>query len=66
MLLIIVWHSATFFTKAAKHIGILDLTGKLHKSAGQTTASDHLPQCKCSIDFDQFDTLYRKQIQTSY
>ena len=43
------------FTKATAHIGILDLTGKHHKSAGQPAGSDHLLQCKCSIDFDQFE-----------
>ena len=43
------------FTKATAHIGILDLTGKLHKSAGQPAGYDHLLQCKCSIDFDQFE-----------
>ena len=52
------------FTKATAHIGILDLTGKHNKSAGQLTGSDHLLQCKCSIYFDQFEIHCRKQIQT--
>ena len=38
-----------FFTRAAEHMGISNLTGK--------RLSVHLLECNCSIDFDHFDIL---------
>ena len=46
-----------FFTRASEHIGISNLTGKRLKSVKQSTVSDHLLKCNCSIDFDHFDIL---------
>ena len=46
-----------FFTKAAEHIGIFNLTRKSYKSAEQPKGSDHLLECNCSIDLDQFNVL---------
>ena len=46
-----------FFTTAAEHIGISNLTGKLLKCVKQSAVSDHLLECNCSIDFDHFDIL---------
>ena len=46
-----------FFTRAAEHMGISNLTGKRLKCVKQSTVSDHLPECNCSIDLDHFDIL---------
>ena len=46
-----------FFTRAAEHMGISNLTGKRLKCVKQSAVSDHLLQCNCSIDFDHFDIL---------
>ena len=46
-----------FFTRAAEHMGFSNLTRKRLKSVKQSTISDHLLQCKCSIEFDHFDIL---------
>ena len=46
-----------FFTRAAKHMGISNLTGKRLKYVKQSAVSDHLLECNCSIDFDHFDIL---------
>ena len=46
-----------FFTRAAEHMGSSNLTGKRLKCVKQSTVSDHLLQCNCSIDFDHFDIL---------
>ena len=46
-----------FFTRAAEHMGISNLTGKHLKSVKQSVVSDHLLECNCSIDFDHFDIL---------
>ena len=46
-----------FFTRAAEHMGISNLTGKRLKSFKQSAMSDHLLECNCSIDFDHFDIL---------
>ena len=46
-----------FFTKAAEHMGISNLTGKHLKSVKQSTVSDHLFEYNCSIDFDHSDIL---------
>ena len=46
-----------FFTRAAKQMGISNLTGKRLKYVKQSAVSDHLLECNCSIDFDHFDIL---------
>ena len=46
-----------FFTKAAEHIDISNLTGKPLKCVKQSAVSDHLLECNCTIDFDHFDIL---------
>ena len=38
-------------------MGISNLTGKHLKSVKQSSASDHLLEFNCSIDFDHFDIL---------
>ena len=46
-----------FYTKAAEHMGISNLTGKRLKSVKQSAISDHLLQCNCAINFDDFSIL---------
>ena len=46
-----------FFTRAAEHMGISDLTGKRLKCVKQSAVFDHLLECNCSIDFDHFNIL---------
>ena len=46
-----------FFTRAAEHMGISNLTEKCVKNVKQSAVSDHLLQCDCSINFDDFDIL---------
>ena len=46
-----------FFTRAAEHMGISNSTEKRIKNAKQLAVSDHLLQCDCSINFDDFDIL---------
>ena len=46
-----------FFTRAAEHVGISNLTGKRLKCVKQSAVSDHLLECNCSIDSDHFDIL---------
>ena len=46
-----------FFTRAAEHMGISNLTEKRVKNVKQSAVSDHLLQCDCSINFDDFDIL---------
>ena len=46
-----------FFTRAAEHMEISNLTGKHLKCVKQSAVSDHLLECNCSIDFDHFDIL---------
>ena len=46
-----------FFTSAAEHMGISNLTGKRLKSVKQSVVSDYLLECNCSIDFDHFHIL---------
>ena len=45
------------FTRAAEHMGISNLTGKRVKNVKESAVSDHLLQCDCAIDFDNFDIL---------
>ena len=45
-----------FFTRAAEHMGISNLTEKRVKNVKQSAVSDHLLQCDYSI-FDDFDIL---------
>ena len=46
-----------FFTRAAEHMGISNLTGKRLTCISQSAVSDHLLECNRSIDFDHFDIL---------
>ena len=46
-----------FFTRAAEHMGISNLTEKRVKNVKQSAVSDQLLQCDCSINFDNFDNL---------
>ena len=46
-----------FFTRAAEHMGISNLTGKRLKCVKQSAVSAHLLECNCSIDLDHFDIL---------
>ena len=46
-----------FYTRAAEHMGISNLTGKRLKNVKQSAISDHLLQCNCTINFDNFDIL---------
>ena len=46
-----------FFTRAAEHMGISNLTEKRVKNVKQSAVSDHLLQWDCSINFDDFDIL---------
>ena len=40
-----------FYTWAAEHMGISNLTGKRLKSVTQSAISDHLLQCNCTINW---------------
>ena len=46
-----------FFTRAAKHTVLSNLTGKRLKYIKDSPVSDHLLQCNCIADFDHFDIL---------
>ena len=46
-----------FYTGAAEHMGISNLTGKRLKNVKQSAISDHLLQCNCAINFDDFSIL---------
>ena len=46
-----------FFTRAAEHMGISNLTKTRLKCVKQSAIFDHLLECNCSIDFDHFDIL---------
>ena len=46
-----------FFTRAAEHVGISNLTGKRVKNVKDSAVFDHLLQYNCVIDFDHFDVL---------
>ena len=46
-----------FFTGAAEHMGIPNLTEKRVENVKQSAVSDHLLQCNCSINFGDFDIL---------
>ena len=43
-----------FYTRAAEHMGIFNLTGKRPKNVKQSAIFDHLLQCLCAINFDDF------------
>ena len=44
-------HTAIFFSTAAEHMAISNLTGKLLKSVKESAESYHLLECNCSIDY---------------
>ena len=46
-----------FFTGAAEHMGISNLTEKRLKCVKQSAVYDHLLEYNCSTDFDHFDIL---------
>ena len=46
-----------FYTRESKHMGISNLTGKRLEIVKQSAISDHLLQCNCTINFDNFDLL---------
>ena len=46
-----------FFTRAAEHVGISNLTGKGFKSVKVSAVSDHVQQCDCTVDFNHLDVL---------
>ena len=46
-----------FYTRAAEHMGISNLTEKCLKNVKQSAISDHLLQCNCAINFDDFSIL---------
>ena len=46
-----------FFTRAAEHMGISNLTEKQVKNVKELVVSDHCLQCDCVINFDNFDVL---------
>ena len=46
-----------FYTRVDVHLGISNLTGKRLKNVKQFVISDHLLQCNCTINFDNFDIL---------
>ena len=46
-----------FFTKAAEHMGISNLTENWVKNVKESAVSDHRWQCDCVISFDDFDVL---------
>ena len=46
-----------FFTRAAEHMDISNLTSKHVQNVKESAVSDHLSQCNWAIDFDHFDVL---------
>ena len=46
-----------FYTRAAERMGISSLTGKRIKNIKQSAISDHLLQCNCAVNFDEFSIL---------
>ena len=46
-----------FYTRAAEHMGISNLTGQRLKNVKQSAISDHLLKCNCAINFDDFSIL---------
>ena len=46
-----------FYTRAAEHMGISNLTRKRLKNVKQSAISDHLLQRNCAINFDDFSIL---------
>ena len=46
-----------FYTRGPEQVGISNLTGKHLKNVKQSAIFDHLLQCNCTINFDNFDIL---------
>ena len=46
-----------YFTTAAEHMGVSNLTWKRLKNTKDSAVLDHLLQCNCSVDFHHFDIL---------
>ena len=49
-----------FYIRATEHMGTSNLTGKRLKSVMQSAISEHLLQCNCTMNFDDFDILAAK------
>ena len=43
-----------FYNRVAEYMGISSLTGKLLKNVKKSAISDHLLQCNCAINFDEY------------
>ena len=43
-----------FLNRAVEHTGVSNLTGKRLKNIKDSTVSNHLIRCNCTIDFDHF------------
>ena len=50
-------HLQNIVTRAAEHVGISKLSAKRLEDTKDSTVSDHLLQCKCTVNFDHFDIL---------
>ena len=46
-----------FFTRAARHMSISNLTSKRVKNVKESAIYEHLLQCYCTIDFEKFGIL---------
>ena len=54
----VTYHRKTFlhcYTRASEHMGISNLTRKRLKYIKQSAISDHLLQCNCATNFDDFN-----------
>lgn len=47
----------SFYIRVAEHMGISILTGKCLKNVKHSSLSDHLLQCNCTLNLDDFDIL---------
>ena len=47
----------SFYIRVAEHMGISILTGKCLKNVKHSPLSDHLLQCNCTLNLDDFDIL---------
>ena len=56
----VIYYGKTFhhlYIRVAEYMGISNLTGKCLKNVKQSPISDHLLQCNCAINFDDFSIL---------
>ena len=47
----------SFYIRVAEHMGISILTGKCLKNVKHSPLSDHILQCNCTLNLDDFDIL---------